>query len=105
MKMMNHKLRVLVRLDLDGVSANIEVRGNVTHRSIQALYVVAKRVNSLLSNMALVFDLSHAHVEPEALAALHSCSRTRHLPAAVDPEQSNYRLRIIKPNPAFELAA
>lgn len=102
---MNQKLRVLVRLDLDGASAHIEVRGNVTHRSIQALYTVAKRANALLSNMTLVFDLTHAFVEPEALDALRLCSKTRHLPAAVDPDQSDYRLRVIKPAAAFGLAA
>lgn len=94
---MNPKLRVLVRLDLDCTSARIEAHGYVTTRSVEALYVVARRTNSLMPGLALVIDVTHAWVEPEALERLHACSDTGHLPAHIDPLQSACRLSILDP--------
>lgn len=94
---MNDKLKVLVRLDLDCGQAEVAAQGHVTERSLQALYVVVKRANHLKDGLRLVVDVSHARVEPAAMEQLQACSESRHLPAAVDPMQSECRLSIVAP--------
>ena len=94
---MNDKLKVLVRLDLDCGQAEVAAQGHVTERSLQALYVVVKRANHLKEGLRLVVDVSHARVEPAAMEQLQACSESRHLPAAVDPLQSECRLSIVAP--------
>ena len=94
---MNDKLKVLVRLDLDCGQAEVAAQGHVTARSLQALYVVVKRANHLKEGLQLVVDVSHARVEPAAMEQLQACSESRHLPAAIDPMQSECRLSIVPP--------
>jgi hypothetical protein len=94
---LNHKLRVLVRLDLDCGQAEVAAQGHVTAKSLQALYVVVKRANHLKEGLHLVLDVSHARVEPAALEQLRECSATHHLPAAIDPLQSECHLSIVAP--------
>ncbi|PVZ61283.1 hypothetical protein C9424_01915 [Arthrobacter sp. H-02-3] len=94
---MNHKLRVLVRLDLDCGQAEVAAQGHVTARSLQALYVVVKRANHLKEGLHLVLDISHARVEPAALEQLRECSASHHLPPAIDPLQSECQLSILAP--------
>ena len=94
---MNDKLKVLVRLDLDCGQAEVAAQGHVTARSLQALYVVVKRANHLREGLRLVVDVSHARVEPAAMEQLQACSESRHLPAAIDPMQSECRLSIVPP--------
>ena len=94
---MNDKLRVLVRVDLDCGQAEVAAQGHVTAQSIQALYVVVKRANHLREGLDVVVDVSHAKVEPEALEQLRACSKSHHLPAIIDPLQSECRLRIVAP--------
>jgi len=100
---LNDKLRVLVRVELDCGQAEVAAQGHVTAQSIQALCVVVKRANHLREGLDVVVDVSHAKVEPEALEQLHACSRSHHLPAIIDPLQSECRLRIVAP--AAEMAA
>jgi hypothetical protein len=76
------KLNILVRVDLDHARAQVLTKGHVTVHSIQALYVVVKRANSLKEGLNLELDMRGAHVDPEALEELHTCSQTHHLPAA-----------------------
>ena len=94
---MTDKLKVLVRVDLDGGEAEVAAQGHVTPESLQALYVVMKRANHLRQGLRLVVDVSHAQVEPAALEQLKACSKSHHLPASIDPYQSEYRLRIVAP--------
>jgi hypothetical protein len=94
---LNHKLRVLVRLDLDCGQAEVAAQGHVTARSLQALYVVVKRANHLKEGLHLVLDVSHAVVEPASLEQLRECSASHHLPAAIDPLQSECQLSIVAP--------
>jgi hypothetical protein len=96
-KRLNDKLKVLVRLDLDCGQAEVAAQGHVTARSLQALYVVVKRANHLREGLRLVVDVSHARVEPAAMEQLQACSESRHLPAAIDPMQSECRLSIVAP--------
>lgn len=96
-KYLNDKLKVLVRLDLDCGEAEVAAQGHVTARSLQALYVVVKRANHLKEGLRLVVDVSHARVEPAAMEQLQACSESHHLPAAIDPMQSEYQLSIVAP--------
>lgn len=105
---MNEKLRVLVRMDLDGAKAHVKVQGHVTVQSVQGLYDVVKRASSLASGLALELDLTRAQVEPAALDRLNACAKSRHLPVQVDPFQHDYRISILAPSretsPAASLA-
>ena len=96
-KHLNDKLRVLVRLDLDCGEAEVAAQGHVTAQSLQALYVVVKRANHLREGLRLVVDVSHALVEPAAMEQLQACSESHHLPASIDPMQSECRLSIVAP--------
>jgi hypothetical protein len=92
------KLRVLVRVDLDCATAQVATQGHVTSKSVHGLYAVMKRANSLTAGMALELDMTRARIEPDALEELRTCSRSHHLPALVDPLQSDYRLTILAPD-------
>jgi hypothetical protein len=94
---LNDKLRVLVRVDLDCGQAEVAAQGHVTAQSIQALYVVVKRANHLREGLDVVVDVSHAKVDTVALEQLRECSKTHHLPASIDPFQSECKLRIVAP--------
>jgi hypothetical protein len=94
---LNDKLKVLVRLDLDCGEAEVSAQGHVTARSLQALYVVVKRANHLREGLHLVVDVSHARVEPAAMEQLQACLESHHLPAAIDPMQSECSLSIVAP--------
>jgi hypothetical protein len=98
------KLRVLVRVDLDCAKAQVAALGHVTSKSVHGLYDVMKRANSLTAGLALELDMTRAQIEPDALEELRTCSRSHHLPADVDPFQSDYRLSILAPDNASLLA-
>ncbi|WP_332603628.1 hypothetical protein [Arthrobacter sp. S2(2024)] len=98
---MTYKLNVLVRVDLDCAHAQIRAQGRVTAQSIDALYVIVKRANALMSGLAVEIDMVHASVEPDALDQLRACSLSHHLPAHIDPFQSNCRLSILTAGDAF----
>ncbi|ALV41394.1 hypothetical protein AU252_09730 [Pseudarthrobacter sulfonivorans] len=72
---------------------------------MNGLYDVMKRANSLTAGMTLELDMTRARIEPDALEELQACSKSRHLPARVDPLQSDYRLSILAPDSAAPLAA
>ena len=97
------KLNILVRLDLDHAKAQVLAKGHVTVHSIQALYVVVKRANSLKHNLNLELDMRHARVDPEALRQLQDCSETHHLPARIDPQQTPCTLSILPPRRAVHV--
>ncbi|MBW4094416.1 MAG: hypothetical protein HIU81_02935 [Acidobacteria bacterium] len=99
---MNPKLHVVVRLNLDSAGARIEsaritVRGHVTAESVEALYVVAKRANCLMTGLSLLLDLAKARVDPEALERLHGCVSSGQLPAHIDTSQVGCRLSVLDP--------
>jgi hypothetical protein len=96
-EVLNQKLKVLVRVDLDCGEAQVAAQGHVTAQSIQALYVVMKRANHLREGLQLVVDVSHARVEPVALEQLRECSKTHHLPRSIDPQQSECNVRVLAP--------
>jgi hypothetical protein len=102
---LNDKLNILVRVDLDHARAQVLTKGHVTVHSIQALYVVVKRANSLKEGLNLELDMRAAHVDPEAMEQLRMCSRTHHLPARIDPSQSHCTLRVLPPTKAVPKVA
>lgn len=68
---MNHKLRVLIRLDVNDASAVVAVAGCLTTDSFRALLPVIRRTRSLAGGIGVDIDLSDAmHLEPEAVEAL-----------------------------------
>jgi hypothetical protein len=99
------KLNILVRVDLDRARAQVLTKGHVTVHSIQALYVVVKRANSLKEGLNLELDMRAAHVDPEAMEQLRMCSRTHHLPARIDPSQAHCTLRVLAPSKAVPKVA
>ncbi|NKX53063.1 hypothetical protein [Arthrobacter mobilis] len=92
---MNGKLKVLVRVDLEGSAACISVGGPVTSRNVHALYSLAKRANSLAAGLEITIDLSAAQVEPAVLDELQACAGAQRLPASADPAQAGCRLRVV----------
>ncbi|WP_309233267.1 MULTISPECIES: hypothetical protein [unclassified Pseudarthrobacter] len=97
MIILSEKLSILVRVDLDHAKAQVLAKGHVTIHSIQALYVVVKRANSLKHNLDLELDVRNARVDPEALRLLQACSEAHHLPARIDPQQTHCTLSILAP--------
>ncbi|MFF2028680.1 hypothetical protein [Arthrobacter sp. NPDC058192] len=102
---MNEKLRVLVRVDLDGAKAHVNVQGHVTSKSVHGLYDVVKRASSLATGLSLELDVTRAQTEPDAMEELHACAKSHHLPVRVDPLQHDYRLRILTPDRAISPAS
>lgn len=101
---MDPKIHVQVRIDLDGARGRLLVRGEVTTGSVQALYVLARRANSLVPGLVLMLDVSRARVAPEVLDELHACSAAANLPVLIDPLQSECRL-VIRDTGVAALAA
>jgi hypothetical protein len=58
-----HKLRVLVRVDLDCATAQVAAQGQVTSKGVHGLYCVMKRANSLTAGMVLELDMTRARIE------------------------------------------
>ncbi|GAB3531861.1 hypothetical protein GCM10027403_03010 [Arthrobacter tecti] len=70
---MNHKLKVLVRLDLSDTSAVMAVTGCLTIDSVQALLPIVRRTRSLAGGVSVRIDLQDAmHIDPEAIEVLQS---------------------------------
>lgn len=95
---MTDKLRVLVRMDLDCAQARVAAQGHVTAQSVQGLYAVMKRANSLTAGLVLEVDMTRAEVDPDALEELRGCSRSHHLPPDVDPLQADCRFSVLGPD-------
>ncbi|QDG62606.1 hypothetical protein [Pseudarthrobacter sp. NIBRBAC000502771] len=92
---MNSKLNIVVRVDLDHSKAQVIATGHITIHSVNALYVVAKRANSLRGGLDLELDISGAWVDAEALEMLHASSETRQLPARIDPDQAPCTISVL----------
>ena len=75
---MSEKLKVLVRVDLDGSMAQVIAQGHVTAENVRGLYPVMKRTKSMSSATRLDIDPTRAHIEPDALNQLRACSKSHH---------------------------
>ncbi|MDE8668192.1 hypothetical protein PY310_06280 [Pseudarthrobacter sp. H3Y2-7] len=94
---MNSKLNIVVRVDLDHAKALVIAKGHITIHSVNALYVVVKRANSLREGLDLELDLSRARVDHEALEMLHTASNTHQLPVRIDPQQAPCTISVLAP--------
>lgn len=94
---MKDKLEVLVRVDLECVSARVEVVGLVNARDVKALFNLAKRASSIITGLEVILDLGGARVTPGALEQLTLRAASCHLPASLDSMQADCRLVIVPP--------
>ena len=66
---MNHKLNVLIRLDIDHTQAIVQVNGCLTDAGHQALFPLIRRTRSLANGLAVIVDTTGAqHID---VAGLH----------------------------------
>jgi hypothetical protein len=93
----NSKLNIVVRVDLDHARALVIAKGHITVHSVNALYVVVKRANSLKEGLDMELDITHALVDDEALEMLNTSSETHHLPAKIDPQQAPCTISVLAP--------
>lgn len=81
---MNHKLRVLVRVDVDPGRVTLEVTGCLTPSDFPALLHITRRAGRLGAGNDVVIDLLQAsHLDPEVLLELRSLAEAGS--AALEP--------------------
>lgn len=77
---MNHKLRVLVRVDVDPAQVTLEITGCVTQSDSATLLHIVRRACRLEPGAAVVVDLHGAsHLDPEVLLDLRRLADAGHL--------------------------
>lgn len=77
---MNHKLRVLVRVDVDPAQVTLEITGCVTQSDSATLLHIVRRACRLEPGAAVVIDLHGAsHLDPEVLLDLRRLADAGHL--------------------------
>lgn len=85
---MNHKLRVLVRVDVDPGQVTLEVTGCLTQANYPDLLHIMRRASRLAAGADVSIDLHGAsHLDPEILLYLRQLAATGHpasRPAAPD---------------------
>lgn len=75
---MNHKLRVLVRVDADTGHVTLEASGCLTQDSYPALLHIMRRSSRLAAGADVTLDLYGAsHLDPEILLSLRESSSSR----------------------------
>ncbi|MFF2243013.1 hypothetical protein ACFVTM_02360 [Arthrobacter sp. NPDC058130] len=80
---MNHKLRVLVRVDVDPVNVTLEVTGCVTPSDSAALMHIVRRACRLGAGAEVAIDLhGTSHLDPDVLLDLRRLADTGPLPSA-----------------------
>ena len=83
---MNHKLRVLVRVDVDPGHVTLEVTGCLTQASYPALLHIVRRASRLAAGSDVSIDLHGAsHLDPEILLFLRRLAATKDPVATPDP--------------------
>ena len=81
---MNHKLRVLVRVDADPGHVTLEVTGCLTESDFPALLHIMRRAGRLGARTDVIIDLhGSSHLDPEILLQLRSIADSS--AAAVEP--------------------
>ena len=69
----NHKLRVLVRVDVDPGHVTLEVTGCLTQSDFPALLHIMRRAGRLGAGTDVIIDLhGSSHLDPEILLQLRS---------------------------------
>ena len=68
---MDHKLHVLVRIDMDCASAVIRIAGCLTDNSCTALFPLIRRLQGLSRGLTVTVDLSEAkHIDSRGVETL-----------------------------------
>ncbi len=68
---MNHKLRVLIRLDIDRTSATLSVTGCLTESSAPALFPLIRRAGAMIKGPKIIVELDQAkHVDQAGIDLL-----------------------------------
>ncbi|GAA1336898.1 hypothetical protein [Arthrobacter roseus] len=68
---MDHKLRVLIRLDIDRASATLAVTGCLTESSVPALFPLIRRAGAMIKGPRVIVVLDQArHVDQAGLDLL-----------------------------------
>ena len=92
---MNHKLRVLVRVDVDPGHVTLEVTGCLTQTDFPALLHILRRTGRLGSGADVRVDLHNAtHLDPEMLLQLRSIA------AASEGQAGTEQFRVTLDEPA-----
>ncbi|MDQ0211380.1 hypothetical protein [Arthrobacter bambusae] len=91
---MTEKIRLLVKMDIDGAQVRIEAHGRLNTRSLRALYVVVRCANALMLGLGLEVDVTGASVDLQTMEGLRRCSQSHHLPALIDPQQSEFNISV-----------
>ncbi|HEX9226877.1 MAG TPA: hypothetical protein VF885_09505 [Arthrobacter sp.] len=80
---MNHKLRVLVRVDVDPGHVTLEVTGCLTQTDFPALLHIMRRAGRLGAGSDVIIDLhGSSHLDPEILLQLRSVADASAAPGA-----------------------
>ena len=99
---MNHKLRVLVRVDVDPGRVTLEVTGCVTQANYPVLLHIMGRGRRLAPDQEITVDLrSASHLDPEVLTYLrHMAGRyaeSSQAPAGLVDGSEEFQLRLAEP--------
>lgn len=99
---MNHKLRVLVRVDVEPAQVAIEVTGCVTPSDSETLHHIVQRAGRVAPEADVILDLRGAsHLDPEVLLDLRRTAaaglRTGADPAGISGEDGHVRLALEEP--------
>ncbi|MDN4642867.1 hypothetical protein [Arthrobacter sp. PsM3] len=98
---MNHKLRVLVRVDADPGPVTLEVTGCLTQSDFPALLHIMRRGGRLGAGTDVIIDLhGSSHLDPEILLQLRSIADTSAAAAApgIDsPAREPFRVTLAEP--------
>ncbi|WP_423184560.1 hypothetical protein [Arthrobacter sp. NyZ413] len=89
------KLHVVVQLEPGKPAACLIVRGHVTEQSLQAIYILARRINVAVPGADISVDLALARTTGDALARLEQVSEAGFLPVTADPSGVPCHLRIL----------
>ncbi len=99
---MNHKLRVLVRVDVDPGQVTLEVTGCLTQASYPALLHIVRRASRLAAGADVTIDLHGAsHLDPEILLHLRQLTGN-HGPAALPADDQESAPDVAAPGKAGE---
>ncbi len=99
---MNHKLRVLVRVDVDPGRVTLEATGCLTQANYPVLLHIMRRGRRLAPDQEITVDLrSASHLDPEVLLYLRHIAGRDEGGSQTPAEQGNgaeaFRLRLVEP--------
>ena len=95
----NHKLRVLVRVDADPGHVTLEVTGCLTQPDFPSLLHILRRAGGLGAGTDVIIDLHGAsHLDPEILLQLRSIADASVAAGAPGPGAAPYHVTLAEPS-------